>query len=210
MELIPQILISLNLNITTSSIGSSESIWSIMSSSLNSVHGSWALSPLHWLITNGGISWCPSCLHFASLLMCWFSMLNLLAYLEPLVPLFFHLHRLSLWWQIRPSLWKWFGWKENVSKKILSKSSINQLSILILAGKIFQVLKNSWTKHLSITFNEKYNFGRFFYKVFGLFNFIILSIANIMDWLELIWNYSFGDLFDQGLVQSTIFFPHFY
>ena len=43
-----------------------------------------------------------------------------------------------------------------------SKSCLNHSSTLILAGKIFQVLKNSWTKHLSITFNEKYDFGRFF------------------------------------------------
>ena len=187
MELIPQILISLNLNMTTSSIGSSESIWSIMSSSLNSVHGSWALSPLHWLITNGGISWCPSCLHFASLLMCWFSMLNLLAYLEPLVPLFFHLHRLCLWWQNRPILWKWFGWKENVSK-ILSKSSINQLSILILAGKIFQVLKNSWSKHISISYNEKYAYGKFN----NLFcHLTLLFIVLTTTWIG--WN-AFGTL----------------
>ena len=33
------------------------------------------------------------------------------------------------------------------------------LKMFFLAGKIYQVLKNSWTEHLSITFNEKYEFG---------------------------------------------------
>ena len=44
--------------------------------------------------------------------------------------------------------------------KLLVKYIKHFFMFQFLAGKIFQILKNSWTKHFSLTFNEKYEFGK--------------------------------------------------
>ena len=152
-----QMLISPNLNIMIWSTGSSGSIWSMPSSSPSSSLGSSALPPSPWRTSSGGICWCLSCLVFVCRLMFWFSTRSHLACLEPLPPPSLLLLHLSQWLLIQPFLWKMFGWKEEV---IFREKQDNNSLCPLLAGKINQVLKNSWTKHLSFTFNEKYNFGR--------------------------------------------------
>ena len=32
-------------------------------------------------------------------------------------------------------------------------------------GKVTKILKNSWTKHLSVTYNDKYNYGNYYQKI---------------------------------------------
>ena len=149
--------ISLNLNIMKLPIGLSVSTLFMLSSSPSFSLGFLAQLASLLPTTSGGICWWCSCLEFVCQLIFWFSMLSHLVCLERLELLSLPLLHFCPWLRIQPFLWRKFGLKGNVSNCCNYTSNISFL--FFLAGKIHEVLKNSWSKHYSLTYNEKYEFG---------------------------------------------------
>ena len=54
---------------------------------------------------------------------------------------------------------------------MVDKCRLNHVWIVLCSqysasdGKVTKILKNSWTKHLSVTYNDKYNYGNYYQKI---------------------------------------------
>ena len=55
---------------------------------------------------------------------------------------------------------RWQLETEVVRVTSLNRSQLPNSPFLIPDGKVSKILKNSWSNHLSMTYNEKYNYGK--------------------------------------------------
>ncbi len=67
---------------------------------------------------------------------------------------------------------------ESLSRKLSFLIVLRRCSLI--DGKVRRILKNSWSKHLSLTYNEKYEYGEdtiYFIFSHALSNFVVMRVT---------------------------------